>query len=70
MKEKTVCFECGAVLAEGNSYTLDGNTMCEECFESLTVTCYNCDARIWRGDIVVRRNNNENPAEKVRSFNL
>ena len=35
MKEKTVCFECGAVLTEGNSYTLDGNTMCEECFEKL-----------------------------------
>ena len=27
MKEKSVCFECGEVLTEGNSYTLDGNTM-------------------------------------------
>ena len=48
MKEKTVCFECGVVLTEGNSYTLDGNTMCEECFERLTTNCDNCSTRIWR----------------------
>ena len=48
MKEKTVCFECGAVLTEGNSYILDGNTMCEECFERLTTNCDNCSTRIWR----------------------
>ena len=48
MKEKTVCFECGVVLTGGNSYTLDGNTMCEECFERLTTNCDNCSTRIWR----------------------
>ena len=48
MKEKTVCFECGAVLTGGNSYTLDGKIMCEECFERLTTNCDNCSTRIWR----------------------
>ena len=48
--EKTVCSECGAVIGVGNAHTFDGRFMCDDCFDSCTVTCDNCGERIWRDD--------------------
>ena len=48
--EKIVCSECGAVIGLGNAHTFDGRFMCDDCFDSCTVTCDNCGERIWRDD--------------------
>lgn len=51
MKEKNmICSECGVVIGEGNAHTFDGRFMCDDCFDSCTVTCDNCGERIWRDD--------------------
>ena len=51
MKEKNmICSECGAVIGVGNAHTFDGRFMCDDCFDSCTVTCDNCGERIWRDD--------------------
>ena len=34
----------------GNVHTFDGRFMCDDCFDSCTVTCDNCGERIWRDD--------------------
>ncbi len=50
MKEKITCAFCGEVLNEDTAYTFDGKTMCKNCYEENTVTCDNCEKRMWRVD--------------------
>ena len=45
-----ICSECGAVIGLGNAHEFDGHLICDDCFDSCTVTCDNCGERIWRDD--------------------
>lgn len=57
MNENNIfCSECGAVLNEEEVYTFEGHTMCEECFDSCTVTCDSCGDRIWRDNAEIDSN--------------
>ena len=47
-EKKIICSECGAVLTEETVHNFEGHIMCEECFNRCTVTCDNCNQRIWR----------------------
>ena len=55
MEEKIVqeereqfCFECSVRLNEQNMVEFNGNSMCLDCYERLTVTCNHCGERTWR----------------------
>lgn len=50
MKESLVCFVCGAILSDEEAKKIDGQVMCEDCFEEQTTVCDNCGDRIWKND--------------------
>lgn len=51
MKENNmICSQCGAVITEETTHEFEGSIMCDDCFDSCTVTCDNCGERIWVDD--------------------
>ena len=50
MNKEKFCNECGKTLTEQNTMEFNGNAMCHDCYERLTVSCDNCGERIWASD--------------------
>ena len=50
MNKEKFCNECGKTLTEQNTMEFNGNAMCQDCYDRLTISCDNCGERIWASD--------------------
>ena len=46
--ENITCFECGAIIEEGDARHFDEQVLCPDCLARLTVVCECCNNRVWR----------------------
>ena len=50
MEEKIICMHCGEIIEEDDYDTINGEPICQECFERYCTTCDHCGAVIWDSD--------------------
>ena len=50
--ERRYCTLCHAELSEDEEYEVDGDHLCESCFEEHTTTCDHCGETIWANDSI------------------
>lgn len=50
--ERRFCTLCHAELSEDEDYEVDGDQLCESCFEEHTTTCNHCGETLWANDSI------------------
>lgn len=50
--ERRYCSLCHAELSEDENYEVEGDQLCESCYEEHTTTCDHCGETIWRNDAI------------------
>ena len=52
MKETRICANCGAEHPIEDMFEVEGDWLCEDCADRLTVICDHCNERIYEGNAV------------------
>lgn len=50
MEEKIICMHCGEIIEEEDYDIIDGEPICQDCFDRYCTTCDHCGAAIWDSD--------------------
>ena len=52
MEEERICTHCGEALAEDEGTIVEGELLCDDCFDDNCITCEHCGETIWLNDAV------------------